>query len=299
MISRIEYGGWANNVKLSNGQIELIATLDVGPRIIRFGFADGQNVMKEFPAEMGGTNETEWMIRGGHRLWHAPEAKPRSYSLDNSPVAIDVLGDMGVRLTPEPELDNGVQKQLEISMAAGENLVTIVHRLTNIGPWDIELAPWALTVMAPGGTCIIPLPEKRPHTEVLTPEFPLVLWPYTDMADSRLHFGRRYFTFSQDSAKGPTKFGMALQLGWTAYHLNGDLFVKNFDYDPCATYPDYGCNFETFSNEEMLEVESLGPLTLLEPGETIEHVETWRLYANVPAVTDEDSIDRNIRPLAE
>jgi hypothetical protein len=92
---------------------------------------------------------------------------------------------------------------------------------------------------------------------------------------------------------------MAQQLGWAGYVVHGQLFVKYFDYLPGETYPDAGCNFETFTNEEMLEVESVGPLITLEPGETVEHVETWRLFADVPAVADEESIDHFIRPLVE
>jgi len=299
MITRTEYMGWKNNVKLSNDQIELIATLDVGPRIIRFGPVDGPNVLKNYTEQLGGTGESEWMIRGGHRLWHAPEAKPRTYALDNSPVEIEEIGDFGLRLNPPVETGNGIRKQIEISMAAEDNLVVLTHRLTNIGPWSIELAPWALTVTDAGGLCIVGLPEKRPHTEVLTPDFPLVVWPYTDFRDDRLGLGTRYITLRQDTSKGPIKYGMANILGWAACLVHDCLFVKYFDYDPTAVYPDFGCNFETFTNEDMLEVESLGPLTLLEPGEMIEHDETWRLFTGVPPVTDEASIDRHIRPLVE
>lgn len=299
MISRVEYGGWANTVKLSNGQIELVATLDVGPRIIHLGFVGGQNLFKNYPAQMGKAGEAEWQIRGGHRFWHAPEAKPRTYALDNSPVTMAEVDASTIRLTQEPESENSVQKIIDITMDDEENTIVVTHQLYNYGAWAIELAPWALTVMDVGGTCIVPLPEKRPHSQVLAPEFPLVLWPYTDMADSRLHWGTHYFTLSQDPAKGPTKFGMANQLGWAAYLLNGTLMVKYFDYEPCALYPDFGCNFETFTNEDMLEVESLGPLTVLEPGDMVEHVETWKLFANVPAITDEASIDAIIRPLVE
>lgn len=299
MVSRVPYGGWSNNIRLANEQIELIITLDVGPRIIRCGFIGGPNLFKEFAPQMGGTGESEWMIRGGHRLWHAPEAKPRTYALDNVPVAAETLDDYSVRLIPDPECANGLQKEMDLILDATTNRVVVIHRLTNIAPWDIELAPWALTVMDAGGRLVIPLPEKRPHTEVLTPECPLVLWPYTDMADSRFLWGSRYITLSQDAAKGATKLGMLQQLGWAAYLVHGTLFVKYFDCDPCAPYPDYGCNFETFTNEEMLEVESLGPLTVLEPGETVEHVETWKLFADVPAMSDEASLDRTIRPLVE
>jgi hypothetical protein len=297
MISRVAYGGWPNNVRLTNDRIELIATLDVGPRIIRFGFVGGENVFKEFPEQMGKTGESEWMIRGGHRLWHAPEAKPRTYALDNSPVSMQEIGPHSVSLTMT-EQETSIQKTIEITMDPEKNEVHLLHRLVNTGPWDIALAPWALSVMAPGGMAIIPLPEKRPHTEVLTPAFPLVIWPYTDLADARYGWGTRYITFSQDNAKGPGKFGMALEEGWAGYLRNGVLFVKNFDYFPSEEYPDMGCNFETYSNQEFLEVESLGYLSVLESaGGCIEHVETWRLFADVPAVATEEAIDRQILPL--
>lgn len=297
MITRTEYGGWANNVKLSNGQIELIATLDVGPRIIRFGFVDGANVFKNFSAQMGGAGEDEWKIRGGHRLWHAPEAKPRSYALDNAPVALDELGPMSIRLTPAPETENGIQKQIDVIMSADTNEVMVTHRLTNIGAWDIVLAPWALSVMDAGGVAIVPLPPKQPHGQILTPGFPIVMWPYTEMGDSRFHWGNRYITFTQDASKGPGKFGMLLEEGWAAYLVHNTLFVKYFDLLPYEEYPDYGCNFETFSNEEMLEVESLGPLDILEAGCAVEHVETWKLFRDAPAISDEASIDSLVRAL--
>jgi hypothetical protein len=299
MITRTEFAGWADNVTLSNGTVDLTATLSVGPRILRFGFMGGPNVLKQFPEQLGCCGEEQWQIRGGHRLWHAPEAKPRTYSPDNGPVELEVMGEFAVRLTPAPETENGIQKQIDIALAAEETVATVTHRITNTGPWPIELAPWALTVMDAGGLLIVPLPEKRSHTDVLTPEFPLVLWPYTDLADSRLRLGTRYITLQQDAAKGPTKFGMALQLGWAGYLVHGTLFVKYFDYEPEAPYPDYGCNFEAFTNEEMLEVESLGPMTLLEPGESLEHDETWQLFPDIPAVRSDAEIDRVVRPLIE
>jgi hypothetical protein len=47
-VEKTEYKGWPNCYRVSNGEIELIVTGDVGPRIIRFGFVGGQNLFKEF-----------------------------------------------------------------------------------------------------------------------------------------------------------------------------------------------------------------------------------------------------------
>ncbi|HHY79459.1 MAG TPA: hypothetical protein GX516_03735, partial [Thermoanaerobacter sp.] len=48
-----------------------------------------------------------------------------------------------------------------------------------------------------------------------------------------------------------------------------------------ATYPDFGVSFETYTNDWMLEIETLSPFTKLQPGETVEHIEEWELYNNV------------------
>ncbi|MGB9809934.1 MAG: hypothetical protein ACPLSA_07860, partial [Caldanaerobacter sp.] len=59
-----------------------------------------------------------------------------------------------------------------------------------------------------------------------------------------------------------------------------------------ATYPDFGVSFETYTNDWMLEIETLSPLTKLKPGETVEHVEEWELYEGVYVKDiDEDVFD--------
>lgn len=295
----VAYKGWKNNLKLANGSVELIITLDVGPRVIFFGPVGGENVFKNYDEQMGKSGEKEWQIRGGHRLWLAPEGKPFSYFPDNGPVKYTKLSNGGVRLTPEPETPNGIQKQMDITLDAGANHVKVVHRLINISKRPVHVAPWAMSVMAPGGTEIIPLPKKQSHDEALLPNQFMTIWAYTDFTDPRWHWGGKYFTLTQDAKKGPTKIGLAHQEKWLGYLRNGLLFVKVIDYKKGATYPDNGCNFETFTNEDMLESESLGPEGKLAPGRPVEHVEHWHLFTNVPHIApgDEAAIDQHVLPL--
>ena len=96
---------------------------------------------------------------------------------------------------------------------------------------------------------------------------------------------------------GPTKAGLAHRERWIAYHCSESLFVNTIEFRDGAPYPDLGCNFETFTNEEMLEVEALGPLAELLPGASTEHTEHWELFSGVPAPpTDEDAIAEWIAP---
>src|SRR4051794_27521975 len=86
MMDRVEYHGWKNNLRLRNGDAELIVTLDVGPRVISYRLEGGKNVFKNYDDQLGKSGEADWQIRGGHRLWAAPEDPTRTYVPDNGPV---------------------------------------------------------------------------------------------------------------------------------------------------------------------------------------------------------------------
>jgi hypothetical protein len=293
----VEFNGWDRNVRLSNGEVELIVTQDVGPRVIRFGFVGERNLFAELDGQQGGMGEEEWMLRGGHRLWLAPEAKPLTYELDNTPIEIERLPSGGIRTRQPAGPLSGVVKTMDIELASDENEVTIVHTLVNKGGRAILAAPWALTVMAPGGAAIVPLPGKIPHTERLTHNQAWSIWPYTDLSDPRWMFGSRYLRLRQNRKRGPTKIGMAHREGWVGYQLGEYLFVKRFEMIESAAYPDGGVNFETFTNEDFLEIESLGALTRIEPGESVSHEEQWELFRQHGSIETEDDIDKHVLPL--
>ncbi|HEY3132191.1 MAG TPA: hypothetical protein VGL91_22230 [Acidobacteriota bacterium] len=298
-VRTVDYKRWKNNLQLSNGSVEVVITLDVGPRIIRYGYVGEANIFAEFEEQLGKSGETEWQIRGGHRLWHAPEDLKRTYALDNSAVRYERLGNSSVRVIQPQESITGVQKEMDITLDPNSSQVTVVHRLRNGGLWEIELAPWALSAMAPGGALIVPLPPKTPHPQGVVPNQQMIIWPYTDLADSRYRFGTKYIVLKQDKSRGPTKIGLAHQLGWAAYLRDGYLFVKGYQHQPGKQYPDFGCNLETFTNERMLELESLGPLSRIAPAAAVEHTEHWWLFKGIPNETSDEAIDANIRKRAE
>jgi hypothetical protein len=66
------------------------------------------------------------------------------------------------------------------------------------------------------------------------------------------------------------------------YWMDDVFFVKRFDAstDP-KRYPDGGCNVESYCNDQFIELETLGPLTKLEPGDSIFHMETWEVYTEL------------------
>ena len=294
----IAFGGWDNNLHLQNGACELLITLDVGPRILKFAPRGGDNVFKLFDEQLGTVEDEGWKSRGGHRFWIAPEAFPFTYAPDNFEVDYQVYPNGGVILTAPDEMPQGFTKQIEVSLDPEKAKVRVLHRLTNVVDEEQEVAAWMISVMAPGGIEIIPQPPTKNHPGIgpgdFAPDRTLVLWPFTNLSDSRFHFGSRFITVKQDASMSATKFGLNQSCSWAAYYLDGTLFVKRFTLDNRATYPDRNCNFETFADEEMLEIETLGPLTKLKPGGILEAVEEWELFTDIPEFDpkDEDSIAR-------
>ncbi|MEA3148841.1 MAG: hypothetical protein QOI53_4506, partial [Verrucomicrobiota bacterium] len=75
------FAGWKKNLKLANDSVELIVTLEVGPRIISYRSLQGRNVFKWMEEEARTSGEKEWKIRGGHRFWVGPEDFGKKESL--------------------------------------------------------------------------------------------------------------------------------------------------------------------------------------------------------------------------
>jgi hypothetical protein len=299
-VEKTQYKGWKNCYRVSNGEVEIIVTGDVGPRIMRFGFIGGQNLLKEYAEQLGKTGEEKFQLRGGHRVWKAPEDPIATWAPDNVPVHIEVMANGLVAREPVEPL-TGLQKEIEVALAPSGSEVTLTHRITNKTLFPLEFAPWALTMMAPGGVAITGFPPRGTHPQNLEATNPLVMWAYTDLSDKRWGFTKKYLTLRQDPNNPvPQKIGHFNPRTWGAYFLNGELFLKQYVPDPAKTYPDFGCSFETFTNAEFLEIETLGPMTKIAPAGTVTHVERWSLHKGVSIpVFNDTELDRVVAPLVK
>ena len=302
-IETVQHPGWGKVVRIANRTSELLVLTEVGPRILYCGYNGGENQLHEFRDQARLTGDGQYHSYAGHRLWVSPEVE-RTYYPDNFPVQVMQL-EKGVRFIAPLENappGTGLQKEFEVRLAGEGTHVTLLHRITNRGSVPTEMAPWALTVMEGGGRAILPLPPRQAMSKQhLLPEGVIGLWSYTDLADTRWKFGTRYVQLTTETAP-ETRFreqmlGLYNPSGWAAYFRNSHLFVKRATVEPGKTYPDFGCNFETYTEPGFLELETLGPLRILKPGETAEHVEHWWLFKDVPSGESEAWIEQVVLPL--
>lgn len=227
----------------------------------------------------------DFRFLGGHRLWHAPEAMPRTY-IPDTPLTITDLAD-GVLLEAQTEPGTGIRKQIEIHLAPDKPSLTLTHTLINDGLWPVKLAPWAITQFRLGGIVILPMPVGNVDSTGLLPNRQFSLWPYARINDSRVTWGDEFVLFKADTLLPPFKIGYFNPHGWIAYWLDGILFRKSFEAHTEYTYPDNNCNAEMYCNDQFVELESLAPLTSLCPGDSVNHKEKWKLFFDLDFLSEE------------
>jgi hypothetical protein len=254
--------------------VEALAT--AGPRIVRFGRAGStENVLAETPDDGWETPFGRYELFGGHRLWFAPEDPERVAVPDVDGLVIEDTP-ASLRLTGRVEAPTGLVRTIAIEVLPGGAVLSLCHELCNAGDGPIELAPWSITQLPLGGTVILPQPAVRVAHDV-RPNRNLVLWPYTSWTDERL--GLRDGAVVIDALAGADlKVGYFNDSGWVAYVRNGSTLVRRFEPATGKPHPDLGCNVETYSGPRYLELEVLGPLVTLAPGESTVLVERWELH---------------------
>lgn len=227
----------------------------------------------------------DFYFRGGHRLWHAPEAMPRTYIPDGD-LKITELPDGGLLLDSATEPGTGIRKQIKIELAADVPSVTFTHTLINDGMWAVELAPWAITQFRLGGTVILPMPVGNADPAGLLHNRQISIWPYTRMNDRRVQWGDEFVLFKADPLLPPFKIGYFNLQGWMAYWMDGVLLRKTFDVMSGLPHPDNNCNCEIYCNDKFVELETVAPLTMLAPGAMVQHIETWEVLDDMSSLPE-------------
>lgn len=278
------YKNYGKCLSISNGAMEVLVTVDVGPRIIRCACAGKENMMFEDigretthdVSQLYGEGKT-WNIYGGHRLWMSPEAFPDTYYPDNEKV-VYTTRTCGAEFIPQQQDKTGLQLSILVEMDETEPKLTITHTITNTKKEAVTGSAWSLSVMDAGGTIIVPLSTEQTG---LLPNRNVILWPYTDMTDKRLYFGKELIAARQDpKISEPLKIGVGRATGKIAYVNHGQALVKEYSVDNSAVYPDFGASTEFYLCPAFAEAETLSPVSTIKKGEKIVHTETWTLHDN-------------------
>ena len=265
---------------IENDHLRLDYLTSTGPRIVGL-YASGVkgNLLASTPDVHWETPHGEYYLRGGHRLWTAPEDS--FYTCPEDGLDVVEIGEEVILKSPVDA--SGLEK--EIGIRLDSNQVHLLHRIIWHGSEQIEIAPWSITQLRLGGVAILPLP----NVDGLQPDRNLVFWPYSDIRDERLELHNDMVLLYGAAEGYACKIGNENRHGWIDCALGDALFVKRFSPVDAGRYPDMGCNVEAYVKDVCVELETLGVSKVLKPGESVVHEETWAVLAGEYPATFESA----------
>jgi hypothetical protein len=302
-IVRERFRGWEDTYRVTNGLVEARVVADVGPRIVELRRAGGENLFHLRDDELGGRDEPVWRFRGGWRLWVAPERRATTYALDNVRCEVTRPDAASLRVVGPPQPEAGIRKEVRVAIDAAAPCVRVESRVTSVAAAPVVYAPWSLAVLRAGGRAFLPLDVGPP--EAFDSIRRVILWSYARVADPRYRFGDRLVEIAHDRVvdaypcvraddgggeaagdRAPrrradeSKIGVDSVAGWAAYLIGDTLFVTRAVVE-AGPRPDGGATLEAYSSREFIELEHLGVLATLSPGDAAVLREQWWVLAGV------------------
>lgn len=261
-------------LRIERDGLAATVTTAMGPRLLGVARAGGPNLLAELPhVRIRIPGVADYPLLGGHRLWSTPEVPAVTYRADDAPVVVTRLPD-GLDLQGAPDPVQGVAKRMRVTIAGGA--IHLEHELRACGEAPIETAPWAITQVPPRGEAWLPLAMGDLHGKWL-PNRALVLWPYSAVGDPRLVLGDDLVVVrGMAGAPGRVKIGTQRTRGWIGWRDGGTLLLVE-TAEEAGAFGDMGASLQCYSCGDFVELETLGPVVRLAPGETVVHRQRWRI----------------------
>ena len=73
------------------------------------------------------------------------------------------------------------------------------------------------------------------------------------MDDERIHYGRDFITLKTHPTLSRLKIGFNNACKWSCYVNQDTAIIKEFDYIEGGQYPDFGCNYETYTDPYIMD----------------------------------------------
>lgn len=268
----------AEPVTISNPVASVTVDPELG-RITDWRLTGGENVLWVNRGNLDSAFVQGWKNYGGDKVWLVPQ-----------PLRDAVFGNGA----PDPDLDGGVWRiigrgPLTLTMRSGlsRKLHCVVTRTLRLDP-----AAARLTIV------------NRVERVQASP-FPVHLWAVSQTAvPDRVFFGLngtwypaepRYRKLVAEEVPPVLRDGGILEVlplagdwnkvvcwgDWLAAAIGGVVFLQSVDAAPAGCYPE-GSNLQFYVNREYAELETLGDLRPLPPGEEYSNTVVWQLIERIP-----------------
>ena len=271
-ITRVNYHGWPDSYLINNGKVEAVVVPAIS-REMQFRLVDDPaGVFWEnrlLDGKQTDPESSEWANFGGDKSWPAPQsdwekvterAWPPPAAFDSLPSEAVIQGDELI-LTSKVDEHYGIQTVRRIQMAPALPVMSITTEYRKIAGSAVQVSVWVITQMRSPERMYAHLPEQRSR-----PEFLQLMGP----VPQDLRIEGRLLSLSRDP-KEPVKIGSAASsMVWMdrnfAVRIDSNASQKE------GEFPDGDSRSEIYTNPDpqpYVELETLGPLTEVNPGDRI------------------------------
>lgn len=281
-----DYYGFTTQ-SVANPFFTLEVLKSAGPPLVRLiPIGTELNLFAEVPQVHWPSPAGEFYPLGGHRLWAAPERPEVTYLPDGEGASlIEIPG--GFKLTRQDHFTTHYERSIEVTLDPAAPVMALKQTITNLGDAPLPAAPWGVTQFRMGGRVVLPLADKPADAFNLTPNRSLALWPYTRLEDSRLKISDQVVEIKAEPMEEALKVGVYSPRGWAAIEFaEGYVLIKRNRPRTPEVYTDFNTNWQCYVRDTFIELETLGKLTLLQPGESISLVEDWEVRPGTLASLD-------------
>lgn len=277
----ITYHGYQHAIELRNDTTRVVLCPEVGGRILEYSL-NGHNVLYLSQAERDWRPGDKPQGSAG-RFDIGPELViPQRSILWSGAWQAQITGPRSAKLTSARDAATGVQLIREFQLAENTSQLLCTQTIANVSDQVKEWCHWSRTFAVGKGICVIPLtprgqtPFSRfPNGWVMYEEGSLI-----NMRPSDPKIVRRDNVLEIRPTPVKPKLGFDSYAGVIAYAApNNLLFVKRFETFPDRVYNEAaGLTISVwYPDNQMVELEPIGPRERLAPGESAAFTEEWWL----------------------
>lgn len=296
-VARVTMLNYPDCIELSNSDTRVVLCHHVGGRVLSYEHK-GTNILYLAAGEASwkpGIRKPE--VSAG-RFDVGPEMfQTRGHTLWSGIWDVEITGDRSAKMTSKKDPGSGFLVTRDFSLARDSSHLTFTQTVTNLSDKTTRHCYWSRTFAVHGGSAIVPLTPEQSR-------FPSGYAMYNSgstinvrPSDPAIRREGNFLVITGPPAR--PKLGMDSTAGWVAYQTRQDLlFVKRYTVNPDKTYGEAtGINLSLWypkaSSLPTCEIEPIGPMERLAPGESASFtVHWWLLDHPHPEKIDPEKISK-------
>ena len=281
-VSYVHFFGYDSCILLSNESVKVIVETQCGGRVLKYALAGYPNTIYLDPNQKGLITDVEskGYITGGRYDIGPPKIKPDNSVFWYGKWQVHKISDLSFAIRSAIDTSLGIYIERNFSINSQGSELNFSQTIHNVGNKKHKLCNWSRTFAVGGGKVIIPLsiPNRFPKGYIVYGEnntmwYQPELEPTTFVKDSLL--------FIIGSTGKYKKYVVDSQSGWLAYFTpESQLLIRRYQHFTGKQYGEMtAVSMSVWYNEnEMVELEPMGPWEWIEPGGSSTFNERWYLF---------------------